>query len=315
MSRTYSQNAHVSSRRLAVALAMPGLLSLALGCNAAPPDEEEALRIDTSSSPVTLDNGLTTNGLTTNGLTTNGLTTSGLTTSGLSTTDFTNWFNNNSLADMVMRYVVRCAVASGNSVTWTNPVTNVTYTWAGNMGLAPSWAAGNAPSALEQQLVSACLAAHVNKYGVSVVISMLGRDSTGTPTPIGSTELSTWSVREGCFFGNLFVPGGTVYSGSDRTTAANESSDRACALSTLTPGSSAQCTPIVYVGSCATYCSLDSTGTWYESCTYGNTTYRPLTTRIQPSDVYTCGDGVCQVSESCGAGSTPDSCSDCGACP
>ena len=44
--------------------------------------------------------------------------------------------------------------------------------------------------------------------------------------------------------------------------------------------------------------------------------YKVLTTRLRPSDVYTCGDGVCQVSEHCGTGQTADNCGlDCGPCP
>jgi hypothetical protein len=69
------------------------------------------------------------------------------------------------------------------------------------------------------------------------------------------------------------------------------------------------------VGSCSTYCTKDSTNTFYTSCTYNGTTYRPITTRMKSSDIYTCGDGVCQATEHCGTGTTPSSCAaDCGSC-
>jgi hypothetical protein len=71
-----------------------------------------------------------------------------------------------------------------------------------------------------------------------------------------------------------------------------------------------------YVGSCSQYCTRDATNTYYTSCTYGGVTYRPITTRMKAADLYSCGDGVCQATESCGTGTTPNSCAaDCGACP
>jgi hypothetical protein len=43
--------------------------------------------------------------------------------------------------------------------------------------------------------------------------------------------------------------------------------------------------------------------------------YRPLTTRNKTTSIYTCGDGVCDPTESCGTGITPDNCYlDCGLC-
>jgi hypothetical protein len=71
-----------------------------------------------------------------------------------------------------------------------------------------------------------------------------------------------------------------------------------------------------HVGSCESFCTLDATGTQYTSCTYNGVTYKPLTTRISPADIYTCGDHVCQFTEHCGTGTTADNCGvDCGACP
>jgi hypothetical protein len=69
------------------------------------------------------------------------------------------------------------------------------------------------------------------------------------------------------------------------------------------------------VGNCGLFCTLDASLTYYTSCTYNGVTYQPLTTRMRPADVYRCGDGVCQRTESCGVGVNYNNCSlDCGAC-
>jgi hypothetical protein len=279
----------------------PGLLpAMAIGCS------EES----------TTGNGVSGNGLSGNGLCGNGLGASGLTTANLSTAGFASWFNANpDLASMVVRYVYKCAAPSGKSITWTNPTTNVQYTWAGGLGLAPGWVSGAAATVAEQQLVTACLGALVNKYGVSVTIAVEGRTATGQQIPVGPTELATYSVKEACFFGNLFTSEG-VYVGLDHWPwDARTSSVRACAMDKQSEGPSLACPPLFQVDSCHKYCTPDRTHTFYESCSYNGITYKPLTTRLNPADVYKCGDGVCQFTESCGTGTDADDCNaDCGVC-
>ncbi|MDY7227190.1 hypothetical protein [Hyalangium rubrum] len=262
-------------------------------------------------------NGLSANGLSANGLSANGLSANGLSANGLSTSEFASWFQaDEALADSVMRYVVRCALAEGTSLSYTVPETGERYTWEGLLGLAPGWASGTRASTSEQQVVSACLAAHVNKYGMTVPISVLGLGATGAPVPYTSAELRAYSQREACFFGNLFTSEG-LYLGSDRGKLnARESTARACSLSSNSGGGHTDCPPLVHVGSCAAYCTLDASKTYYTACTYNGVTYRPLTTRLREEDVYLCGDGACQVSESCGTSNQYDNCGlDCGACP
>ncbi|WNG29309.1 hypothetical protein F0U62_38945 [Cystobacter fuscus] len=260
-------------------------------------------------------NGLIMNGLIMNGLSTNGLIMNGLMTSGLSTATFKDWFNANpeGYSSMVMKYVVGCAVPSGQSRTWTNPLTNVSYTWNGVLGLTPDWASGLPATEREQQLLTACLAAHVNKYGLHVLISVQGLNAKDVPLPRETTELTTFSVLEGAFFGNL-ATGGAAYVCRGSNLNSKESSLRACGLVSQDAGVSMECPPLVHVGACASYCTLDSTKTYYTQCTYGGKTYTPLTTRLRPSDVYVCGDGVCQVSETCGGQQHYNNCRDCGSC-
>ena len=263
-------------------------------------------------------NGLSFNGLSFNGLSFNGLSFNGLSFNGLSSAAFNTWFQTNpSLADMVMRHVVRCAAPSGNTRTYTSPASGVQYTWEGGLGLAPGWAAGAAATLAEQQVVSACLAAHGNRLGEVMVISVLGRDATGAVIPYTAEELATYERRESCFFGNLFVEEG-VHVGADvAPLGPTESTSRACA-GLLHDGTEAQapCAPMVYVGACASHCTLDASGLFYASCTLDGVTYQPITTRLSPADVNQCGDGVCQATEQCGTSNRYDSCAqDCGPCP
>lgn len=257
-------------------------------------------------------NGLGTNGLGTNGLGTNGLGTNGLSLNAMSTTEFVTWFNQDpELADMVMRYVVTCAVAHGSNRTWTNPATGVQYTWPGSQGLTPAWANGSPSTEIEQQVITACLAAHANKYSLHVPFSLQGLDATGTPIPVEPQEFITFSNREACFFGNVFQGEG-IFAGSDGILPIWASSVRACGLDS--ESSTDECAPIQRVASCQTHCVPDPLNNYYLSCTYNGKTYRAITTRIRPLDIFVCGDGVCQISESCGTGLTPGNCRDCGPC-
>lgn len=265
------------------------------------------------------ENGLSTNGLSTNGLSTNGLSTNGLSTNGLSTNGFSTWFNQDPTnAAALMKYVVRCAVASGQTRTFTNPLTGTTYTWTGSLGLATAWASGNAATELEQEVVSACLAAHANKYGINIPISVLGRTASGAVIPYTSSELSTYSEEEACFFGNLFNGTGVFAANDQGYLSASESTARACGLSSSATQS--DCPPIVHVGMCSSICERAGSSSdpkpYYLRCTHNGKNYRPIVTRIRPQEIYTCGDGTCQFTERCGTGTAYNNCrADCGTCP
>ena len=281
------------------------LLASAAGCGPAGalPEGEE---LASTKQQVVVGNGLNLNGLNLNGLSLNGL----------STQSFQDRFVQHAAQrDEVMKDGVGCAVASGETRSFTDPLTGITYTWQGVLGLAPGWASGAAATTEELQVVSACMAAHANKFGIHVTISLLGLDGAGQPIPYTSQELVDYDVTEACFFGNLFDGSTGTFGANDGfALTSGESSPRVCAL----PDASGlgQCSPMVYVGNCSQYCVKDGTGTFYTSCTYNGVSYRPITTRMASTDIYTCGDGVCQATESCGTGTTAGSCAaDCGACP
>jgi hypothetical protein len=136
----------------------------------------------TAGQALVADNGLSANGLSANGLSANGL--------------FSTWFNKNpTTSAAVMSYVYRCAAPLGSVLTWKNPTTGVSNTWLGVLGLAPDWAGGAKATLAEQQLITACLGAHVNKYGVHVPIAVEGRTAKGAQIAILPGELATFSSR------------------------------------------------------------------------------------------------------------------------
>jgi hypothetical protein len=230
-------------------------------------------------------NGLSANGLSANGLSANGLSANGLSANGLSASAFSVWFAQDpTLADMVMRYVVRCAVPSGETRTYTD-ITGQSYTWSGGLGLAPSFAEGAAPSRAEQQVITACLMAHVNRYGLSISISVLGKDARGRNISFTNSELSTYAVREACFFGNLFTQEGLFF-GVDRPVT-NEAQylTRACAgMEDASGNPTTSCAPLTYVGACTQSCTLDHKGPFYKGCVRNGVSYLSLTTRMRQSD-------------------------------
>ncbi|MFY0568096.1 hypothetical protein ACN28E_30280 [Archangium lansingense] len=263
-------------------------------------------------------NGLSLNGLSLNGLSLNGLSLNGLSLDGLASAEFDTWFQADpALNDSVMTYVIRCAVPAGVRRTYTSPTTGRTWSWTGGLGLAPDWANGSPATLAEQRIVSACLAAHVAKYELHVSISVQGLSATGVAIPTPDWELALYSEKEACFFGNLFTTEG-VYAGNDgRPLNERESTARACALSSKKDAGNQPCAPLIRVEQdCARFCTLDASRRFYPSCTYNGISYPAITTRLLRSQIYTCGDGVCQMTERCGTGESYDNCGrDCGPCP
>jgi hypothetical protein len=294
------------------AIGLLGVMMLALAGGCGSVDEPEGPTGEpgrTAEQALEEDNGLTANGLAFNGLAFNGLAFNGLAFNGLSSGAFSTWFQQNpQQSGLFMKYLVRCAVPAGQSRTYVNGST--TYVWPGGLGLAPAWSSGSPATVEEQQTVSACLGALVNKYGRSVLLSMLGTNAQGQLIPTTAQELSSYTLREGCFFGNLFNGEGLFVGNDQGLLPISQSSLRACALS----GNNA-CPPLAYIGSCHAFCQHDGTGSYFTRCTRNGVSYHALTTRLSPQDIYTCGDGICQPTESCGVGNVAYSCRrDCGSC-
>ena len=139
-------------------------------------------------------NGLSLNGLSLNGLSLNGLSLNGLSLNGLSTT---SGLMTTSGGRDVVKYMVKCAYPDGHHLT-TKDQNDVSYTYDGDLGVAPELENTNTCGTDCQERISACMLAHVNNSGMHVGIWL---DSEGA---IGWGQSTDYPYREGSFFGNLF---------------------------------------------------------------------------------------------------------------
>lgn len=241
------------------------------GCsNEGPIDDEDAVQ---GENALVQYNALTTNALTTNALTTNALTTNALTTNALSA-DALSALEDPSIAGTnarsFMHYAVGCALSPSQTFdfTWTDSdAVEHQESYHGELGIAPGWAAGGIPVS-SQKLVSACMIARVNYYGVTVKISIRSAKAPLETMP-GSQELVDFPHVEGAFWGNLWAPVPNLkacYFGPN--IAVSRAAHRDCAVGHILPnGALAECGPIDIVGPCSTVCqNLDGGGQYYPAC-------------------------------------------------
>lgn len=88
----------------------------------------------------------------------------------------------------MMSYLASCALSPGQSISYNDTNTGASYgPWEGQLGLCPAWYTGPA-SATCQELVSACLLARVNAFGIKVDLSMRGR---GAPSLLTASSVQT----------------------------------------------------------------------------------------------------------------------------
>jgi hypothetical protein len=172
-------------------------------------------------------------------------------------------------ARMLMKYTVGCALPSSATFhfSWTDLAGQLhDESYPGLLGLAPEWATGPLTSDAHQRLVSGCLAARVNYYGVSVLIS-LRSDDAPLDSP-SSQELSDYPHVEGAFWGNLFAATpylNACYDALDVNISRQDMRD--CAVGHLSNGKVVSCGMIKLRGSCSTWCqSLTCSGHYYPSC-------------------------------------------------
>jgi hypothetical protein len=154
------------------------------------------------------------------------------------------------LARKLLRYAVGCALRSDQSFafTWMD-ATGVEHAEAypGQMGLAPYWATQPLDTA-GRQWVSACIAARVNAFGVTVPLSMRGAHPALATMP---DEAAAYPTREATFFGDLFSTTPAAYACYDPTTTdLAVLHDRVCAQPTSALLAPPDCGPIQVLGQC-----------------------------------------------------------------
>jgi hypothetical protein len=132
-----------------------------------------------------------------------------------------------------LKYLVRCALPTDVTVYTQQGAER--FTFPGGLGLAPRWL-DTAMTPSEERWVSACLLAHINHFGKHVQVSM-----RATPPPVPAFEASaeeqqTFTIFEGGFFGNLFLPEPVAYTCRGERSPAHASDpilqDRVCTQET-----------------------------------------------------------------------------------
>ncbi|GAB4567129.1 MAG: hypothetical protein Tsb0020_19450 [Haliangiales bacterium] len=198
-------------------------------------------------------NGFTLNGFTLNGFTLNGFTLNGFTLNGLSVADVALdgsplSVQGTGMFEAALSYFVECALPAGESVTIYDHSGNARL-MGGSLGLAPEWASGPL-SERGQALVSACLAARVNRVGRTVNVSL--RHPT---LPISAVERDMFQVHEGAFWGSFFGDTPALYS---CRVDGGGLSGRECADSNSCG--------FTYVGECADVCAVRDPILGYSQC-------------------------------------------------
>jgi hypothetical protein len=99
-------------------------------------------------------------------------------------------------------YLVKCALASNDSLVKQDQ-NGTNYTFAGGLGLCPAWKNGGVNTdGTCQELVSACMMAHVNTAGVHIPLWLDAANAK-----IGWGLSSSFPFQEGSFFGNIITTG------------------------------------------------------------------------------------------------------------
>ena len=166
-----------------------------------------------------------------------------------------------------LKYLVRCALPP--EVTLYADLDGERFTFPGSIGLAPRWLT-EAMTPSEERWISACLLAHVNYFGKHVQISI-----RATPPPVpeldaSTDEQQTFTIAEGGFFGNLFLPQPVAYTCLGTRTPAQAADpilqDRVCTQATgdtTATGMPVTVCRMLVTGNCAQASSLTVEGTPY----------------------------------------------------
>ena len=109
----------------------------------------------------------------------------------------------------LLKYIVNCALPAIDTVDVSTD--SGSFSFPGDMGLAPAWSSRSLNDA-EKRQVSSCLAARTNFFGKPVRISLRSEDPQA---PVGlrcdAQERRDYPFFEGGFFGNFFSANPVAY--------------------------------------------------------------------------------------------------------
>ena len=195
----------------------------------------------------------------------------------------------------VLKYVVQCALDPDDIMIGTNG--GQTYEFPGLLGLTPQWRHRQLTKR-EQELVSACLLAHVNAFGMPIPISLRSVRALSAT----EQEREDYPVYEGTFFGQIFEGSMTrayTCQGSAAEAALAHSEDRA--LRVCTNGTD-QC-GILSAGRCRDVCETRTVDMGWSDCWAEGKRYeRTVSVYLFADDAYgrnkRCGSKGCNLETS-----------------
>ncbi|WP_437902704.1 hypothetical protein WME95_29545 [Sorangium sp. So ce327] len=268
----------LSCARSVAVFALPLLTAACIGAEI---DEQAEELVGEAESELIAENGFLSNALSMNALSMNALSMNALSMNALSMNALSmnaksiiqNPGQSGAMARDLLRYVVSCSLRTDQtfSFSWTDS-SGVIHpeVFRGDLGYAHWWASsGIGNDTYVQSQISACIAARVNWYGVSVRISLRNNELASTPA-----ERAAFPVREGAFWGNLFAATpyvGACYDSVGYVRARELQRDCAAGHVETNPTTGEvtwqQCGSMVIWGSCNQLCNgIDTNAGFFRGC-------------------------------------------------
>lgn len=171
------------------------------GCLAA--EGEDGWLLGSTQSNIISVNQLSSNSLTANGISVNGISVNGISVNRLAhnvlalDVKAAGGLEATESGREVLTYLARCALMPGDHLYVEHH--GQSWTYPGVLGLAPEWES-EPLSQTGRELMTACLMAHVNAFGISVPISV----RTDALPPAEAEETREYFHGDGVFYGQLF---------------------------------------------------------------------------------------------------------------
>jgi hypothetical protein len=239
---------NVVAMTVATAIAFPG-------CGGEPTEDITEINSAIESENALSANALSANALSANALSANALSANALSANALSANALTAKALRDPLARQFLKYVVSCALPDGAG--FSVSVQGQSYSFAGELGLAPEW--GGARGSCDrscQRWVSACVLARVDYAGVKRLISLRGDHRA---LQVTAQEARDYPVREATYYGNVFADGQKRYL---CLSPGMTSDERVC-------GPSLSSCPMTVMGSCAIACESRGRQGTFSNCVTG----------------------------------------------
>jgi hypothetical protein len=177
------------------------ILLLVVGCaedvSEEVPEVVPALAANALAANALTSNALAANALAANALAANALAANALAANGISSGPISDPTVALALEDpsarIYMKYLVECALAPGQEVTFTSRAIGELPSFKGMLGLCPAWQLGPPDQGCRER-VSACLLARNNSFEFSVPFSMRGQKSAPNPMTLAANPLQLSNV-------------------------------------------------------------------------------------------------------------------------